>query len=174
MARIVVAGSSEQSRGQISRLLASSGYPIFRCCANEGELRRTLNEMEDGVLILAGQMPDCSPDELAWDYSRRVQILLIAKPAVLDACESQEIFRLALPTSSQTVIGSVEMLTQLHHMRMPRRGEKDKGIVERAKKTLMRKQGLSEAEAHRAIQKYAMDHGMKMAEYAERILEWYQ
>jgi len=171
MARIVVAGSSEQSRGQISRLLASSGYPIFRCCANEGELRRTLNETEDGVLILAGQMPDCSPDELAWDYSRWVQILLIAKPAVLDACESQEIFRLALPTSSQTVIGSVEMLTQLHHMRMPRRGEKDKGIVERAKKTLMRKQGLSEAEAHRAIQKYAMDHGMKMAEYAERILE---
>ena len=65
----------------------------------------------------------------------------------------------------------VGILTQLHHMRMPRRGEKDKSIVERAKKTLMRKQGLSEAEAHRAIQKYAMDHGMKMAEYAERILE---
>jgi len=46
VARILIAGSSEQSRAQISRLLASSGYPVFRICASAGELRRTLNETE--------------------------------------------------------------------------------------------------------------------------------
>ena len=170
MARIVIAGSSEQSRSQISRLLASSGYPIFRCCTNAGELRRALNETEDGVLILAGQMPDCSPDELALDYGERVQILLIAKPAVLEACEAQDIFRLAMPTSSHAVLGSVEMLTQLHTMQLPRRAQNDRTLIEQAKRLLMQREHLSEPEAHRCLQQRAMREHRKMTEVAEALL----
>jgi len=171
VARILIAGSSEQSRAQISRLLASSGYPVFRICASAGELRRTLNETEDGLLILAGRLPDYSPDEIAWDYGDRVQMLLIAKAPVLEECESPEIFHLALPVSGQAVIGSVEMLTQLHQMRMPRRSGTDRQLVEKAKRLMMRREGLSEAEAHRMLQRYAMNHGMKMTDYAAKILE---
>ena len=164
MARIIIAGSTEQSREQLSRLLASSGHPVFRICSNAGELRR------DGLLILAGRMADCRPDDLVWDYGDRVHILLIAREPVLEECESPEIFRLALPVSGQTVIGSVEMLTQMHRMRMPKRTGADKQIVEQAKELLMRRHGISEAEAHRTLQRFAMDHGMKMTEYAEKII----
>lgn len=171
MARIMIAGSSEQSRSQLSRLLASSGYPVFRCCDSSGELRRVLNETEDGLLILAGQLPDTRTDELFWDYGDRVQILLIARQPVLDECEAPEVFRLALPVSSQAVIGSVEMLTQLHRMRLPKRKGAERERVEQAKQLLMRAKGISEAEAHRAMQRYAMDHGIKMSDYAEQILQ---
>lgn len=170
MARIIIAGSTEQSREQLSRLLASSGHPVFRICSNVGELRRVLNETEDGLLILAGRMADCRPDDLVWDYGDRVHILLIAREPVLEECESPEIFRLALPVSGQMVIGSVEMLTQMHRMRMPKRTGADKQIVEQAKELLMRRHGISEAEAHRTLQRFAMDHGMKMTEYAEKII----
>ena len=170
MARIIIAGSTEQSREQLSRLLASSGHPVFRICSNAGELRRVLNETEDGLLILAGRMADCRPDDLVWDYGDRVHILLIAREPVLEECESPDIFRLALPVSGQAVIGSVEMLTQMHRMRMPKRTGADKQIVEQAKELLMRRHGISEAEAHRTLQRFAMDHGMKMTEYAEKII----
>jgi len=170
VARIIIAGSTEQSREQLSRLLASSGHPVFRICSNAGELRRVLNETEDGLLILAGRMADCRPDDLVWDYGDRVHILLIAREPVLEECESPEIFRLALPVSGQMVIGSVEMLTQMHRMRMPKRTGADKQIVEQAKELLMRRHGISEAEAHRTLQRFAMDHGMKMTEYAEKII----
>ena len=129
-----------------------------------------LNETEDGLLILAGRLPDCRPDDLVWDYGDRVHILLIAREPVLEECESPDIFRLALPVSGQTVIGSVEMLTQMHRMRMPKRTGADKQIVEQAKELLMRRHGISEAEAHRTLQRFAMDHGMKMTEYAEKII----
>ena len=43
--------------------------------------------------------------------------------------------------------------------------------MERAKAVLMKQKGLSEPEAHRALQQYAMNHGMKMADFAMRILE---
>ena len=171
MARIVIAGASETGREQLFRLLSSSGYSVFRCCASGSELRRTVNECDDGVVILLGSLPDCKPDELQWDYGGRIQILLIGKPALLESCEAPEIFRLALPASSQAVVGAVEMLSQLHQMRLPKRMGTEKQAVEQAKRLLMQSRGLTEPEAHRALQQYAMNHGMKMAEYAAQIIK---
>ena len=44
-------------------------------------------------------------------------------------------------------------------------------MVDKAKAVLMKQKGLTEPEAHRAMQQYAMNHGMKMADFAARILE---
>ena len=170
MARIMIAAASEASRERLSRLLSSSGYPVFRCCASGSELRRTVSECEDGVAVLIGALPDFKPDELQWDYGERVQILWIGKPALLESCESPEIFRLPLPASGQAVIGAVEMLSQLHQMRLPRRSGDEKQIVEQAKRLLMRRDHITEPEAHRALQRYAMNHGVRMADCAARIV----
>ena len=170
MARIVIATPMEENRVQLNRLLSSSGFSVFRCCASGSELRRTINECEDGIVILLGNLPGCSPDELQWDYGERVQILLIGKPAVLESCESPEIFRMPLPLSGQALVGAMNMLSQLHQMRLPKRSSDDKQTVEQAKKLLMAQHGITEPVAHRALQQYAMNHGMKMADYAAQIV----
>ena len=170
MARMIIAGASETNRDQMSRLLASSGFSVFRTCASGSTLRRTISESEDSIVIFLGILPDCKPDELVWDYGERIQILLIAKPAQLEDCESKEIFRLQMPASGQSIVGAIEMLTQLHRMRMPRRMGSERQIVEEAKKILIARHGLSEPEAHHMLQKYAMDHGVKMADYAANIV----
>ena len=171
MARIVIAGRSAQSREQMASLLSSSGYPVYRLCSSAGELRRVLNDCDDGLLILAGQLPDCSADELFWDYGSQVQILLIARPPVLEACEEAGVFRLALPTSQQAVLGAVEMLTQLHRMRLPRRSADERQLVEEAKALLMRRDGLTEPQAHRMLQQAAMSRGLRMADCAAQIIK---
>ena len=99
MTRTIIAAASEANRDQMSRLLASSGYTVYRCCASESTLRRALTESEDSILVFMGLLPDCKPDDLAWDYGDRVQILWIAKPSILEDCESRNIFRLPLPTT---------------------------------------------------------------------------
>ena len=170
MARIVVVSQSDDSRSKFVRLLASSGMQVFRSCSSGSELRRALSESEDCVVVMIGFTPDCKPDELMWDYRESIQILLIAKQAVLENVESPEIFRLAMPASGQAVIGAVEMLSQLHRMRLPRRTGESKDVVDRAKAVLMKQKGLTEPEAHRMMQQYAMNHGMKMAEFAAQIL----
>ena len=170
MARMIIAGASETNRDQMSRLLASSGFSVFRSCASGSTLRRTISESEDCIVIMMGQLPDCKADELVWDYGDRVQILLIAKPEVLDDCESREIFKLAIPTSGRSITGALEMLNQLHAMRAPKRMGTERQVVEQAKEILMRQRGLTESEAHHLLQKYAMDHGMKMADFAADIV----
>lgn len=171
MARIMIAGASAEKRAQISRLLSASGFAVFRCCASGSELRRALSACGGGVVLLLGGLPDAQPDELQWDWGERARILLIARPELLAACESPEIFRLALPASGQAVVGALEMLTQFYRMRLPRRSGEDKEIVEEAKRLLMRREGLTEPEAHRALQRYAMNNGLKMADYAAEIIQ---
>ena len=170
MARMIIAGASEPAREQMSRLLSSSGFSEYRVCGSASSLRRAISETEDCIVIFLGQMPDCKPDELVWDYGERVQVLLIAKPATLEDCESKEIFRLAVPTSGRAVLGALEMLNQLHGMRSPRRMGTERQVVEQAKQILMKQRGLTEPEAHHLLQKYAMDHGVKMTDYAADIV----
>ena len=171
MARMIIASVSETNRDQISRLLASSGYTVYRCCASGSSLRRALTESEDSILIIIGAFPDCKPDELIWDYGDRIQILWIAKPSVLADCDSPEIFRLSIPTSGQTVLGALEMLNQLHYRQMPRRSGTDKELVEQAKKILMKRMKISEPEAHHLLQRQAMNHGIRMTEYARKVIQ---
>ena len=72
---------------------------------------------------------------------------------------------------SRVLTAAVDMLTQMHRMRLPKRNGREKETVERAKKLLMQRQGITESEAHRAMQQYAMNHGMKMADYAAQIIK---
>ena len=171
MARIVIASASEASRNQLARLLASSGYTVFRLCASGGELRRTLTECGDGVVILAGGLADCLPDDLACDFGDGFQLLLIARPEALEACESPCVFKLAYPCPGSAVVGAVEVLSQLHAMRMPHRRGQDRALVEDAKRLLMRREGIDEPTAHRRMQQYAMRHNMKMTDYAAQLLQ---
>ena len=171
MARIVIVSQLEDSRTKLYRLLTASGFQVYRSCSSGSELRRARSESEDCVVVMMGYTPDCNPDDLVWDYKDSIQILLIAKQPVLENIESPEIFRLAMPASGQAVIGAVDMLSQLHRMRLPRRTGESKDVVDRAKMVLMKTKGLSEPEAHRAMQQYAMNHGMKMAEFAAQILK---
>jgi hypothetical protein len=171
MSRIIIAGASEVSRAQLNRLLTASGFSVFRQCASGGALRRTLTECEDGVVILAGGLSDCPPDDLASDFGAGFQLLLIARPEALEACESPRVFRLTYPCPGSAVVGAVEILSQLHAMRLPRRSGGDRALVEDAKRLLMRRDGIDEPTAHRRMQVHAMRHNMKMTDYAAQLLQ---
>ena len=170
MARIVIVGASEAGRTQINRLLASSGFDVFRICASGSELRRVLNTCEDGVVILAGVVPDCRPDDVIADFSDSFQFLMIARPDALAACEEPRLFKLAYPCAGSAVLGAIEMLWQFHARQLPKRTGEDKAIVERAKALMMARESITEPEAHRRMQQYAMQHGMKMTDYAAEII----
>ncbi len=171
MARIVIAGSSETARTQLAGSLASSGHAVYRLCASGGELRRTLTECEDGLVLIAGGIPDTTVDALALDFGDNFRFLLIGRPEALGACESPGVFKLGYPCSASAVTGAVEMLSQLHYMTAPHRQGADRTLVEDAKKLLMREYGIDEPEAHRRMQRYAMSHGVKMTDYAAELLE---
>ena len=170
MARILIVSASDAMRNQLSGLLASAGFTLYRSCASESELRRALDACDDAIVIVAGMLPGFRPEDLIWDYAERLQLLLIAKPETLSQWDAAGAFHLPFPISGQAVIGAVEMLSQLHHMNLPKRTGADAQIVERAKAVIMARKGLSEPEAHRLMQRGAMNSGIKLTEYAAQVL----
>ena len=135
--------------------------------ASEGELRRALTECEDGIVIISGMQPD----DIAADFAGGFQFLLIGRPEALSVCESPRVFRLSYPCPGSAVLGAMEMLTQLHYMRLPHRQGRDRALVEDAKRLLMTQYQIDEPEAHRRMQQYAMRHGIKMTDYAAQLLQ---
>ena len=83
---------------------------------------------------------------------------------------SQLLQRTSVPHLDELKLLALEERVAAHDARMPRRNEADREIVERAKQKLMREHSLTEAEAHRKMQKQSMQHGIKMADCARILL----
>ena len=88
---------------------------------------------------------------------------------------SDDIFKLAAPVSKGDLCASVNMVLQVGHRLekalRPKRNEEENEAVSKAKRHLMERDGLSEEEAHRYIQKKSMDSGARMVQTAIQVLE---
>lgn len=171
MVKIIVAFSTQAKCDQYAAALEESGYPVLRSCTSASEVKRTLNQCGDGIVITSCRLPDSTIDALADDLEKRALILATGRPAQLELCEHPGIFRLPAPCSKGELASAVSMLAQLHQMRLPRRSSEEKQLIEKAKLLLIERQAMTEPEAHHALQKGAMDKGMKLTDYAALLLK---
>lgn len=177
MNRIVVAFESEKSRSRITEMLETSGFPVRAAFRSGAEAKRMIMKMGGGIVVCGHKLPDMTADELIYDLGALALVLVMAKPVFLDMCESPDLFRLTLPTSRQELSGSLRMLMQLderqQRMTVPQRKDDDRQMIESAKRLLIAREGVTEEQAHRLIQRRSMDTGAKMADTAKKILESY-
>ena len=171
MAKIIITFAEEEQRVRIAEALEKSGIRVSRRCSTGAEALRAMNQLHDGVLVCGARLPDRTADELVRDLGEQALALVVAKPEALALCEARQAFKLPLPATRGELASAVRMLLQLHVMRMPRRSEDERALVERAKRRLMDERGLSEAQAHQALQKLSMKLGIRMAESARRLIE---
>ena len=171
MAKIIVAFAREDKCAQVAAALEGAGVGVFRRCTSQGEVKRAISQCGDGILITGCHLPDGTVDSLAWDLDGKALILAAGSPAQLEFCENPDCFKLVFPCTKGELTSAVNMLLQLHRMRLPRRSADEKQMIQHAKERLMEKRSLSEAEAYRLLQKGAMDNGMRMADFAAKFLE---
>lgn len=177
MDRIVVAIDNENNRKRICDMLEASGISLRGSCRSGAEAIRWIKKMNGGIIICGYKLADMTATDLAVDLNGTAMLLVIATPPQLELCRNDSIFKLPAPVSKGDLISSVRMLLQLEekHIRIssPRRSDKDNAEVVRAKELLMSKNGMSEEEAHRFIQRRSMDTGSKAVETARTIIETY-
>lgn len=97
---------------------------------------------------------------------------------MLDHCGSDQVFKLATPIRREEAVSTVRLLLQFGHrtegLLRSRRSVSQQETVERAKRLLMERKGLSEEEAHRLLQKRSMDTGARLIQTARRIIQEYE
>ena len=106
----------------------------------------------------------------------RFEMLLVAsKQRLLE--DETGIAMLEMPIKVRDFLNSIEMMennlferTRKKKRKPGQRTKEEQAVINQAKEVLMDKNNMSENEAHRYIQKSAMDSGRTMVETAEMIL----
>jgi response regulator NasT len=171
--RLIVAFEGDKQSDLVRETLEAGGLPPRIVCHTGAEVLRSAHEMGRALVICGYKFPDMSADELAYDLGSSAIVLVVGKNVQLDFCEHEGIFKLPAPFSRSELLTSVSMLMQLAEKTLispPRRSAGEEALVGEAKAILMRS-GLTEAEAHRLLQKRSMESGERLVSVAKRIIE---
>ncbi len=171
--KIIVAFESPASCQRICSILESEGLAECLSLCSAGEVKRAIRQNRVSLIVSGFKLRDASAEQLFDDLPDSSILLVLAPPAYLEFLH-EDIFRLAAPVSRGDLCASVRMLLQVSHRlnrRMPQRSDQDQALVGQAKTLLMERNGMTEEEAHRYIQKQSMNAGKRMAQTAKEILE---
>ena len=102
-------------------------------------------------------------------------MLVLATQNRLDLLQNDDIFRLPTPVSKGDLVASVRMLLRmsrrLERYVRPRRSPEEQAVIDEAKRLLMDRNGMTEEQAHRFLQKTSMDSGARLVQTAQLVLD---
>ncbi|MBQ3786833.1 MAG: ANTAR domain-containing protein, partial [Lachnospiraceae bacterium] len=106
------------------------------------------------------------------------QMLLMARENVLPQLVDNDLVCLPMPARASDLVQTVAMMQKAVEVRIKKRknrpkmrSKEDMEALAEAKKLLMRRNNMTEPEAHRYIQKTAMDTGTSLVETAQMVLD---
>ncbi len=183
----LLVSSAEKSRIQLLELLQSTDQQEVLCAQNGSEARRMLLDQDFSLIAINTPLSDEFGIELslfAADKSLAGVILFVKAEqadAVAAKVEDDGVVVVSKPVSRPYFHQAYRLVVASHRRAMGLQQEYDKlqhqieeiRIVNRAKGILIEKQDMSEPQAHRTIEKQAMDTRTTRSEIARGILKEY-
>ena len=177
MAGVIVVFPKPEDSKSIKNLLIHNGYDNVFSCATGSKAITLADTLGEGVIICGYRMPDMSYTDIYYNVEGRFEMLLVAsRQKLLD--DDTGVAMVEMPIKVRDFLNSVEMMQNNIYEKYrrkrkspPKRIEEEQRIVDEAKAVLMQKNNMTENEAHRYIQKNAMDSGRTMVDTATSILQ---
>jgi response regulator NasT len=173
----VIAFPKQEVAQNIKKILAQSGYSVQAVCTTGAQALSSVNNLECGILICGYRFVDMMYTELYEYLPSEFQMLLIASKENMQEREVKNLVSLSMPMKVHELLQTLEMMEgQIRRHRrkmrqMPKiRSKEEEQIIRQAKSVLMERNGFSEEEAHRYIQKRSMENGTGLSEVSEMIL----
>lgn len=173
MTNIIVAlPKLEDARG-IKNVLMKNGFRVNGVCTTGAQAISQADELNSGIVICSYKLADMVYSRLQECLPSDFEMLLIASDHLLSQCMGEGVVCLSMPLKVHELVNTVGMMAEgLERRRRAarlkpkvRNAEEDTAIQE-AKALLMDRNHMTEAEAHRYLQKCSMDSGNNMAETA--------
>lgn len=174
METVIVAFENTAMGQKLGELLESTGTARCILCQSGDQVRRWMDKQGAYCVVASPHLSDGPAEWLCDDLPPTCALLLVGPQHTLDLCGSRDIFRLPTPIRREEAVTTVRLLLQfgrrMERVLRVRRNRGDQEVVDRAKRLLMDRRGLTEEEAHRRIQKRSMDEGGRMGATARKIL----
>ena len=177
MGSILIAMPHVEDANRIADKLSGYGLLLdIETCQNAAEVLRISNDRDFGVIVCTKSLPDMGYVELAEYMPRYFGMIILTKDMTLETF-SDNMVKVLMPFKTSELASTIEMMTAefVRHIRKKKtipvkRSAKEQQIIEEAKLLLINRNGMSEPEAVRYIQKSSMDTGRSMIESAQMIL----
>ena len=183
----MIAASTEKSRSLLTRFLSECGYPQTVCAGSGGEARRLMREGQFELVVINAPLKDEFGHDLALQAATATSagVVLLVKADHADETssrvEDEGVIVVPKPINVQMFYQSIKIVASMRKQILGLKNEnvklqqtiEDIRMVNRAKCVLIQYLNLTEPQAHRYIEKQAMDRRLTRREVAEGILQAY-
>jgi response regulator NasT len=184
---LIVSGS-DKSVSQLTEMLLPASFPRVAAARTAGEARRTLVSSDFDLYIINSPLSDESGEDLAFWLSERLsgEVILIVRAErfdeVSDRAAERGVITAPKPINRVAFWNAVRMANASHNrFNMMRRENmklqqkiEDIKIIDRAKLVLISRLSMTEPEAHKYIEKQAMDMRVTRRAVADGILKTHE
>lgn len=186
--KVMIVSSSSKGHEMLTSILKSTPYSNIITADNASEAKRKLAEDAFDIVIINCPLSDEFGINLAEEIVEECSsaVALIVKTELSAQVEHRASTFGALviekPISKQLLMQSIKMLSttskRIHNLQKENLKLKEKiediRIIDRAKHVLVQYLGMNEAQAHKYIEKQAMDMRKTRREVAQNILKMYE
>lgn len=177
MTNVIVAFSKIEDAKSIKNILMRNGFQVVALCTSGAQALNHADSLNGGIIVCGYRFEDMLYQELLDCLPDSFQMLLLASPNRWSGNPPSELMYLPMPLKVHDLIHTLEMIVETQHRRRQKlkqmkkqRSEEEKMVIGQAKELLMERNNMSEAEAHRYIQKCSMDSGTNLIETAQMVL----
>ena len=188
MGRALIVSAGASSNEYIAARLTEMGYSRPVIIPSGAEARRRMTESDFELIVVNSPLPDEFGHELCMDAvaSTDAGVVFLVKAAqaeqLLAPLNEQGVLLLSKPFSNTLFVQAMHMAAAGNHRLQRARQENVRlqekiaqvRLVSRAKCCLVEHEHMTEAEAHRYIEKQAMDTRRDRTEIAQEVLENYE
>ena len=188
MGRALIVSAGASSNEYISARLTEMGYSRPVIIPSGAEARRRMTEADFELIVVNSPLPDEFGHELCMDAVDKTDagVVFLVKAAqadqLLGPLSDQGVLLLSKPFSTAFFMQVMHMAEASNHRLQRARQENARlqeklvqlRLVSRAKCCLVEHEHITEADAHRCIEKQAMDTRRDRTEIAQEILENYE
>ena len=176
MGSILIAMPKNDDATHLAQMVNTKGLMLdVEICQTGAEVLRIANARDYGVVLCTKNLRDMSCLELAEYLPQYFGMVILTRDLSLDVY-SEKTVKLMMPFKPSELISTIDMMTSFFIRKIrkksgpPKRSAAQQKIIDDAKALLMERNGMSESEAFRYVQKSSMDTGRTMTESAQMIL----
>ncbi|MCF0142092.1 MAG: ANTAR domain-containing protein [Parasporobacterium sp.] len=184
---VLLVSVSDSFNRAVTEYMPSSKYSPVQTACSIAEARRCIAERTVDFVIINSPLPDESGTRFAIDccHSKSTVVLLIARadihPEIHDKVAEHGVFTMSKPVNKGLFIQALswlssarERLRKMESKALPMEERMEEiRIVNRAKLLLISELKMSEPQAHKYIERNAMDSCISKREAAEQIIRMY-
>ncbi len=175
---IIVAFAKSTDAQNFKSILSRGGYDNVQAYTSGVQALSAMQDLGSGVIVCGYRLSDMLYSELLQDLPGYFKMLLVSSSANAPSDNSNDnLVYLATPLKKDDLYATLDIMLEGVTLSRKKakekrlhRSEADKKTIESAKALLMERHHITEPEAHKYLQKCAMDSGTSLLETAEMVI----